>query len=227
MSTNSGIESAAPHRAPSPRVVSVIARLNIGGPARYIASLGAGLQERGYDMILIHGLPEPAEGSLAHLITDRNLSAWSVPTLQTRLNPWNDLRAFLAVTRKLFDLRPDIVHTHTAKAGVLGRLAGAVYNATKPRRERCLIAHTYHGNVLRGYFNPWHSRLARLVERTMARATDRIAVLSEQQRREIVDEMRIAPATKVTVVPLGLDLEPFLRLDEAVTTLAPGARDSG
>ena len=204
-----------------PRVVSVVARLNIGGPARYIAALGAGLQRRGYDTLLIHGLPEPAEGSLAHLIADRNLPAWLVPTLLTRVSPWNDLRAFLAVARKLFEVRPDVVHTHTAKAGVLGRLAGVLYNATKPRRHRCLIAHTYHGNVLRGYFGPIHSLLARLVERTMALATDRIAVLSEQQRREIVDEMRIAPAAKVTVVPLGLDLEVLLHIDESSPTLRP------
>ena len=203
-------------------VVRVIARLNIGGPARHVAVLDGGLRARGYRTLLLHGEPESAEGSLAHLVTDQNLPVSRVATLRRRVSPWNDLKAFYAVARTIFETRPDIVHKHTAKAGALGRLAAILYNATRSRSQRCLVVHTYHGTVFHGYFGWLASLCLRIVERTIGYGTDRIAVVSDQQRHELVEALRVVPATKVTVIPLGLDLEPFLAVDESSPTLRTG-----
>ena len=200
-------------------VVRVIARLNIGGPARHVAVLDTGLRDRGYVTLLLYGDPEPGEGSLSHLVTDRRLPTCHVANLGRRFRPWGDVKAFFSIVQKLFEIRPDVTHTHTAKAGFLGRVAAILYNATRIQSHRCLVVHTYHGNVFRGYFGQLASMFVRAIERALALGTDQIAVLSEQQRNEIVEELRIAPATKVTVVPLGLDLEPLLRLDASLPTL--------
>ena len=200
-----------PEAAPEPpRVVRVIARLNVGGPARHVAVLDDGLRGRGYDTLLLHGKVDDGEGSFAHLVTERRLPARFVAALGRRVSPWSDLRAFRAVVRAIFEKRPDVVHTHTAKAGVVGRLAAIAYNATRGRQRRCLIVHTYHGTVFRGYFGGPASLAVRVVERLVGLGTDRVVVVSERQRREVVDDARVAAVGKVRVVPLGLDLEPFL-----------------
>ena len=147
------------------------------------------------------------------------LPATQVAGLGRRVSPWRDLKAFGAVARAIFETGPDVVHTHTAKAGILGRLAAILYNVTRRRSKRCLVVHTYHGNVFRGYFGRIASWLVRGVERTIGLGTDRIVVVSEQQRCEIVEDIRVAPAAKVRVVPLGLDLEPLLQVDGATPTL--------
>lgn len=201
------------------RVVRIITRLNVGGPSQHVTILDAGLRERGYSTLLLHGQPDRAEGSLVRLLHERGLPAVPVATLGRQVRPWRDLRALCTIARLIFANRPDIVHTHTTKAGVLGRLAAFLYNATRPRSQRCLVAHTYHGTVFRGYFSRSGSLLVRVVERAICLGTDRIAVLSEQQRREVVEDVAVAPAGKVTIVPLGLDLDPLLRIDAGTPTL--------
>jgi glycosyltransferase involved in cell wall biosynthesis len=108
-----------------------------------------------------------------------------------------------------------VVHTHTAKAGALGRLAAVVYNATRPRRRRALVVHTFHGHVFEGYFSPRVNRLVQTTERALARITDRIVTISPRQREDIVTRFRIAPASKTIVVPLGLQLGALLSMPAA------------
>ena len=201
------------------RVVRIIARLNVGGPARHVAILDAGLRDRGYTTLLLHGQPDRDEGSLDRLVRERGLPVASVPALGRAVRPWRDLRAFCAIARTIFATRPHVVHTHTTKAGVLGRLAALLYNATRRRSRRCLVVHTYHGTVFHGYFGHVGDLLVRIVERLLAAGTDRVVVLSERQRREIVEGLRIAPAGRVAIVPLGLELDPLLRMAGDAPTL--------
>ena len=201
------------------RVVRIIARLNVGGPAKHVAVLDAGLRDRGYATLLLHGQPTRDEGSLAHLVHERGLPAVPIGMLARAVRPWRDLQALCAITRSIFAAGPDVVHTHTTKAGVLGRLAALLYNATRFRKARCLVVHTYHGTVFRGYFGRVGTSVVRIVERLLGAGTDRIVVLSKQQRREVVDGVGVAPAGKVTIVPLGLDLDPLLRMDATAPTL--------
>ena len=201
------------------QVVRVIARLNIGGPSRHVAVLEEGLHALGYNTLLLYGEADSDEGSLAHLVLEQHLPAVQVPRLTHHVKIWSDLIAFGSVTRTIFKIKPDVVHTHTAKAGILGRAAAILYNTTRRKTDRCLVLHTYHGNVFRGYFNRTMSFLVCLIERLIGIGTDRIAVVSEQQRREIVDDARVAPPTKVKVMPLGLNLDAMLRVDAATPTL--------
>jgi glycosyltransferase involved in cell wall biosynthesis len=137
-----------------------------------------------------------------------------LPALGRRVRPWSDLAALVGIYRVLKAHRPDVVHTHTAKAGTLGRLAAALYNAAVPRRERALVVHTFHGHVFEGYFGRVGNLLVRTIERALARISDRIVTISERQRADIVERFRVARPEQVVVVPLGLELDRLLALGE-------------
>jgi len=183
----------------------IIARLNIGGPARHAIILSDRLRHRGYETLLVLGSPGPTEGSFEDLTASPAFRVFKLPALGRRVRPFADLRVGLSLVKLIRTERPDIVHTHTAKAGALGRLAAFVCNMTRHDGQKCLVVHTFHGNVLSGYFGRATTTLTRLMEQALARITDVIITISETQRREIVDKFRIAPTDKVAVVPLGLD----------------------
>lgn len=188
----------------------MIARLNVGGPARHVVLLDRGLHARGYDTLLVHGSIDAGEASLEHLAQAGGLRTLKIPELGRSISPLSDVRAFLQLIRTIFREAPDVVHTHTAKAGTLGRLAALAYNATRSRRRRCVVVHTFHGHVLSGYFGRTGNVLVRLAERTLAAGTDRIVAISPRQRRELVSRFRVAPDARTTIVALGLDLRPLL-----------------
>lgn len=206
---------------PPLRVCRVIARLNVGGPARHVALLDRGLRERGFDTTLAFGDVGPDEASLERLVHEAGNPAVRIAHLGRRISALGDARAFFSLVRLMFRMRPDVVHTHTAKAGTLGRLAALVFNLAQPQGRRCVIVHTFHGHVFAGYFGRAGSAAVRAIERALARITDRIVVIAEQQRVDVVERYRIAPAGKVSVVPLGLDLGSLL----ALTSGAPSLRE--
>ena len=133
--------------------------------------------------------------------------------------PWRLARVVGLVWR----WAPDVVHTHTAKAGTLGRIAALVYNVAARRSRRCAVIHTFHGHVLEGYFGPLGSAAVRAIERVLARVTDRIVTISVRQRDDITRRFSIAPPGKVVIVPLGLELGPLLALEERTAGLRSGA----
>ena len=198
---------------PSLNVIRVIARLNVGGPARHVVLLNQGLDAKGHRTLLVHGSTAPYEASLEQTIRSSEIRSLKLQYLGPSLAILGDLFTLLALVRLIFREAPDVVHTHTAKAGVLGRLAALVFNATRPRNRRCLVVHTFHGHVLRGYFHPIVERLVRTVERSLARFTDWIVTISPSQRRDIVEQFRVAKAAQTIVIPLGLSLGPLLRLE--------------
>ena len=205
-------------RAKALKIVRVIARLNIGGPARHVTLLADGLHAHGYDTTVIYGEPEASEGSFDDLL-NRDINAIKLRGLGRRLRPWSDLRVFVQLLRIMFREHPDIVHTHTAKAGVLGRVAAAAYNATRPRHSRALVVHTFHGHVLDGYFSRRANRAVRTVERALAYLSDCIVAIAPHQRDDLVERFHIAPKEKVYVVRLGLDLAPLLEVDSGTPSL--------
>ena len=201
---------------PAPlKLLRVIARLNVGGPAHQAVLLHDRLRAFGFDTRLVHGSVAEGEASMEDLLDARGLERNKIPELGRRVRPANDLQAFWRLLRYLFAERPDIVHTHTAKAGTLGRLAAAAFNATRPRRQRCLVVHTFHGHVLNGYFGPAGNLAVRTAERALALLTDRIVTISPAQRDDIVGRYRIAPAGRVRMVRLGLDLDAFFQVKGA------------
>ena len=203
-----------------PRVLRIISRLNVGGPARHAVILNGGLQERGFDTLLVHGTVGPGEASFDHLPEQLGIPSHRIPTLGRRLHPLDDIRAFIAVWKVMRDFQPDIVHTHTAKAGVLGRIAAALHNGLGSPSRHIVIVHTFHGHVLEGYFGALGSRLARVAERALSSITDCTVAISELQRKDLVERFHVASPGRTVVVPLGLQLDDLLALTSEDRTRA-------
>jgi len=198
-------------------VCNVISRLNVGGPAIHTILLTSRLHRDRYRSILVKGTEAPAEGDMSALAKQEGVEPIVIEELGREVRPLDDLAAFAKLTKLLWRERPAIVHTHTAKAGALGRMASLVVNfAWAARRHMGLPAppsirsvHTYHGNVFHGYFSPLKTRLYLAIERALARFTDVVIVISPLQRSEIVETFKIAEPSRVRLIPLGLDLGPF------------------
>jgi glycosyltransferase involved in cell wall biosynthesis len=199
-------------------VVRVITRLNIGGPSIQATRLSA-LDRDGFSTTLIHGRLGDGEGDMRYLIAPGSRAIY-VDTLCRPLSPLNDLRAWLRILRELRQARPLIVHTHMAKAGLLGRLAAAVYNATRGRAPRARVIHTYHGHVLEGYFSPLMTRVFIGFEQLLAHVSDAIVAISPAIERELRDQFGIGRADQYRVVPLGFDLTPFAAINDATRVRA-------
>jgi glycosyltransferase involved in cell wall biosynthesis len=197
-----------------PRVLRLVTRLNVGGVTRHVAWLTAGLRRAGFDSILVAGTVQPGEGDMSEFVADEGVEPIILPELGRGVS-FRDLVALWKLYRLLVRQRPDVIHTHTAKAGALGRVAAFLYRWLTPgalvgRPRRCRTVHTFHGHVLTGYFSSWTSRFFRWIERTLANLlTDRILVLCPQQYRELHEQMGIGRPGQVSVVPLGIDLDRF------------------
>jgi glycosyltransferase involved in cell wall biosynthesis len=183
------------------RVVRVFSRLNIGGPALHVTHLSAGLVEHGFETRLVVGQTDPHEGDFLDLARARGVDLTVFQELGRAISPLKDLRALWRLYRFMRLERPTIVHTHTAKAGVLGRIAARMAGVP-------IVVHTYHGHVLSGYFHPLASLLFRGIERGLALTTDVLLTVSESVKVDLV-RLGVAPASQVQVLPLGLDLEPL------------------
>jgi glycosyltransferase involved in cell wall biosynthesis len=196
------------------RIVRIIARLNVGGPAKHVVWLTAGLQNWEWESLLVAGTVPPGEDDMSYFAAEQGVTPSFVPEMSREIS----LKDALTV-RKLYRLflstRPDIVHTHTAKAGTVGRVAGLLYRwltlqALLGRPRACHFVHTYHGHIFHSYYGKLKTRIFLLIEKALAKLiTDRIVVLSEQQRREINEEFGVGRADQFAVIPLGIDLGVF------------------
>ena len=186
------------------RVLRVITRLNIGGPAINAALLSARLDTSRFATLLVAGSESPSEGSMLDLgRLGEGLALRRVPALSREISPIDDLRALATITKIAREFRPHIVHTHLAKAGTIGRVAARLAGAPA-------VVHTYHGTVFRGYFGGLKSRAVIGVEQTLSHITTRIVAITPSQRSELI-ELGIGDKRKVVEIPLGLDLAPFLQ----------------
>jgi glycosyltransferase involved in cell wall biosynthesis len=183
------------------RVVRVIARLNIGGPAIQAITLTHLLDGRGYTTTLVRGREEPDEGNMDYLAEHLGVRPQLIEWLRRKPGLY-DLRALLALMRTMRSERPDIVHTHAAKGGTLGRLAALLVS------RRAVLVHTFHGHSLSRYFLPLQARVYAFIERILARRTQALIAVSEEVRDELV-ELGVAPADRIEVVRLGFDLSNF------------------
>jgi glycosyltransferase involved in cell wall biosynthesis len=180
----------------------VIARLNMGGPALHVAYLTAGLRERGYDTTLVAGTLARGEDSMAFVARELAVDVVTIPELGREISPLRDLIATLRLAWVIRRERPQILHTHTAKAGTVGRLAAKLAGRARPP----IVVHTFHGHVLRGYFGPVRSRVFRWLERWLARDTTALIAVSPQVRDDLV-AFGVAPRAKFAVIRLGIELE--------------------
>jgi glycosyltransferase involved in cell wall biosynthesis len=183
------------------KVLRVIARLNVGGPALHVAYLSAGLVERGYKTTLVAGSLGHGEGSMAFVAEKRGVDVVAIEELHREISPLRDARAVVRLARLIRRERPDILHTHTAKAGAVGRVAALLAGPSRPP----IVVHTFHGHVLRGYFDPLRTLGFRLLERWLARATTVLIAVSPEVRDDLV-QLGVAPASKFAVIRLGIEL---------------------
>lgn len=184
------------------RILRVIARLNMGGPAIHVANLAAGLETRGYHTTLVAGSLARGEDSMDFLAERLGVAVVSVPELQREVSMLHDARSVRHMTALIRRERPHILHTHTAKAGAIARAAALLAGRARPP----IVVHTFHGHVLKGYFGPARTAFFRQVERNLARSSDVLVAVSPEVRDELV-EQRIAPLSKFSVIRLGIPLE--------------------
>lgn len=189
--------------APRIRVVRAIARLNVGGPAWNAVLLTAGTRAH-YPTVLAVGVTSPGEADMSALAHEHGIVPTRIPGLGREVRLIGEVRAFWALWRLCRRLRPDIVHTHTAKAGALGRVAA--WLAGVPVR-----VHTFHGHVFRGYFGRLETALYLGIERVLGRITTRIVAISPRQAAELQRYLKVG-RERIRVIPLGFDLR---RLAEA------------
>jgi len=183
------------------RVLRVVARLNVGGPAVHVAMLGEQLPPPDFETLVVTGTEGAAEGNFLAVTGRRLPSLEVIPDLGREIDPRRDiatLRRLVAVIRRF---RPHIVETHTAKAGTLGRIAAALCRVP-------ITTHTFHGHVFSGYFSPFRTRAFVTIERVLARRTSCLIAVSESVRREVL-QAGVGRRTRFEVVRLGLELAPF------------------
>jgi glycosyltransferase involved in cell wall biosynthesis len=179
----------------------IIARLNMGGPALHVSYLTEGLAARGYETTLLAGQLARGEDSMAFVADDLAIPVRNVPQLHREISPVYDPIAIRRIVQEIRRVRPQIVHTHTAKAGAVGRAAALLAGDARPP----IIVHTFHGHVLRGYFDPVRTEIFRRTERALARHTNRLVAVSPQVRDDLVG-FGVAPESKFSVIRLGIDL---------------------
>lgn len=189
------------------RVLRIVSRLNIGGPAIHVNNLTNRLNNDRFVTKLITGSISPNEGDMSYIIKfDKNVHI-VIRELQREVSLYHDLKALLNIIKEINRYRPHIIHSHTSKAGTISRLAAFICNIFQ--KNKIITVHTFHGNVLDGYFNRFKSTLIIWLERLMAKLTDAIIAISKTQKLELSDVYKIALPSKIYTIKLGFDLKPF------------------
>jgi len=195
------------------KIVRIIARLNVGGPARHVVWLTEAMQNGEFDSVLISGIVPEGEEDMSYFAARHNVAPIIIPEMSRELSP-KDAVSLWKVYRRFLREKPDIIDTHTAKAGTVGRAAGFLYRwltfgalIGRPRPVR--FVHTYHGHVFHSYYGKLKTDFFLFVEKTLARMTDVIIVLSEQQKNEINGHFRVGKTEQFLVMPCGIDLLSF------------------
>ncbi len=184
-----------------PKILRILNRFNLGGPVYNAACLTRWLSPD-FDTLLIGGPKEDAEADATDVARNMGIEPVVIPEMRRAVRPVDDIRAYGRIAAIIDDFKPDIVHTHAAKAGAIGRLAAI-------RKNVKVIVHTFHGHVFHSYFSPMKTRVFINIERWLAGRSSRIIALSHTQKQELSETYHIAWPDKFTVIPLGFDLSRF------------------
>lgn len=184
-----------------PRVLRIINRFNLGGPAYNVAYLTKYLSPE-FETLLIGGEKESDEESSLFIFKEMGIEPLVLSEMNRSINFLNDVRAYYRIKKIIKEFKPDIIHTHAAKAGALGRLAA--FNCKVP-----IIVHTFHGHIFHSYFGQLKTTIFKNVERFLAKKSSVIIAISEKQKQELCIEHKIAPLEKTSVIPLGFELSKF------------------
>ena len=196
------------------KIVRIIARLNVGGPARHVVWLTKEIENDEFESVLLAGTVPEGEEDMGYFAAENRVEPIFIEQMSRELSP-KDVISLWKIFRLLHREKPDIVHTHTAKAGTVGRVATFAYRwltpATligKPRRVKTV--HTFHGHVFHSYYGDFKTKIFLFIEKVLARlATDKIVVISRQQFKEISEQFAVGRREQFEIVPLGIDLQTF------------------
>src|SRR5262249_1219167 len=184
------------------KIVRGSARLNMRGPALHVAYLTDGLRARGYDTTLVAGSLARGEDSMAFVADARDVEIVRIDELGREISPLRDLVATLRLARLIRRERPDILHTHTAKAGTVGRVAALLAGRHAPP----IVVHTFHRHLLPGHLGPLRPRLLLLLEAGVAGHRPALIAVGPQVRDDLV-ALGVAPAERFVVIRLGIELD--------------------
>lgn len=184
-----------------PRVLQIINRLNLGGPTFIAGYLAAYLGE-GYETILVAGMKDDSEESSEYIVRDMGIEPVLIDNMRREINFKDDRAAYKQIDRLIKEFKPDIVQTHAAKAGTLGRLAAINNNVP-------VVLHTFHGHVFEGYFSPLKTRIFLEIERYLAKRSSGIIAISNEQKKDLTEKFNIDRTDRTFVIPLGIKLERF------------------
>lgn len=189
-----------------PKILRIINRLNLGGPTYNAAYLTKYLEDE-FETLLVAGMKDDSEASSEFIVENLGLKPKYIENMYREISPKNDWKAYCDIKKIIEEFKPDIVHTHAAKSGTLGRLAAI--NCGVP-----VILHTFHGHVFHSYFNPIKTKVFLTIERYLAKRTSRIIAISNIQKEELCKQFKVAPPNKCEVIPLGFDLGRFQKNNE-------------
>ena len=184
-----------------PKVLRILNRLIIGGPLLNAAYLTRYMPHE-FETLLVVGEKEDHEHDAGFITDQLGIKPLYIPEMGRSVNFQKDYKAYRRLKEIIKEFKPDIVHTHAAKPGAVGRFAAK--NMKVP-----VIIHTYHGHVFHSYFSKLKTRVIINTERWLAKRTDAIVAISHQQLKELTVDFKIASEEKFRIIPLGLDLEKF------------------
>ena len=184
------------------KVLRIMHRINIGGPTHHAGYLTKYLNNQKFSTKLIVGNLDKFEKSGKYILDDMGVTPFYVNNMFRKIHLIKDIKAYYEIIKIIKEYKPDIVHTHAAKSGFLGRLAAISCNVP-------IIIHTFHGHVFHSYFNYFITRFYIFIERFLAKKSTKIIAISNLQKEELVNKFKIAPANKFDVVSLGFDLDKF------------------
>lgn len=183
------------------KVLRIINRFNIGGPTFHVTLLTKHLGQT-FETKLVGGVPDDGESDSMHVLREYEIEPIVLEELQRDPSFTSDRKAYKKIKEIIQEYKPDIVHTHAAKAGALGRRAAAKCGVP-------VVIHTFHGHVFHSYFSKIKTEVLKSIERALARKSTGIIAISDQQKKELSEIHKICPAEKIEVIPLGLDLTRF------------------
>ncbi len=186
------------------RILHIITRFDRTGSSGVVCRLARDLKELGHDIFIASG-PAWDPDFDTRFLTEMGIVIIRIPSLRRDISPLRDLTAFFKIFKVIKEVRPDIIHTHTSKAGFIGRIAAAV------ARVKCVV-HTPHGHVLYGYFGRFTTRVFICLERIATRFSSKIIALTDIEKKEYVQK-RIAADNKITVIQCGIDIKGFIAGD--------------
>jgi glycosyltransferase involved in cell wall biosynthesis len=188
------------------KVLHIITRMNTGGPAVFLDHLTNAMNDLGTQSTIAYGYCESNETDYTQT-HNLNSKLLKIKTLHRSLNPFDDIRAFFALRRVIKEINPDLVNTHTSKAGVLGRIAA------KSTSRKIPVVHTYHGHLIYGYFAKYKIFLFTLIERFLANFTDAAACIT-QETQDSLRDLKIGRKLDWRVIRLGIPINQNLSLPD-------------